>query len=93
MNVRNIRNKSKQEELCGDCSRNVINILSIEDQKFVHEEPTAYHEKGNVTLITTSTDRNLNNATISGLGSLLNKSLSAALAEGISYNNWNILET
>ena len=90
LNVRTLRIKSKQEELMQLFSKNRIDILGIVDHKTIQDDPIEYHEKQNVTFITTSATTNTNNAAIGGLGLLINRASSAALAE-IKPDNSRIL--
>ena len=61
--------------------KNRIDILGIVDHKIIHDDPIEYHEKQNITFGTTSAITNANNAPIGGLGLLINRSSSVALAE------------
>ena len=81
LNVGSIRRKSKKEELKQLFIKNRIDILGVVDHKNIHDDPIEYYEKQNVTFITTSATKNANNAQIGGLGLLINRTLSAALAQ------------
>ena len=81
LNVRIIIRKSKQEELMQIFTKNRIDILGIVDHKIIYDDLTEYHEKQNVTFMTTSATTNANNALIGGLGLLINRTSSAALTE------------
>ena len=61
--------------------KNRIDILGIVDYKIIHDDPIEYHEKQNITFETTSAITNASNAPIGGLGLLINRSSSVALAE------------
>ena len=86
VNVPTNRRKIKQEELMQLFTKNRIGILGIVDHKIIHDDPIEYHEKQNVTFITTSTTTNANSEPIGGLGLLINRTSSAALAEIKLYN-------
>lgn len=87
LNVGTVKRTIKKEELKQRFSKNRIDILGIVDHKNIHDDPIEYYEKQNVTFITTSATKNANNAQIRGLGLLINRTLSAALAQIKPHNS------
>ena len=71
------------------CACSIFSVTSVmsSDHKIIHDDLIEYHEKQNVTFITTSTTTNANNAQSGGLGLLINRISSAALVEIKPYNS------
>ena len=82
MNVRTLRQESKQQELANNCRSQQVKILGIMDHKIVHEEePVVYRHIDSQLLITSSAWRNASNAACGGVGLMIDKTLESALAE------------
>ena len=86
MNVRTIRLKSKKEELANNMKMNNINILGIVDHKINHTDTIRYENIGNLTLITSSAWRNSNNASVGGIGIMVDRSSENVITE---IKKWN----
>ena len=86
MNVRTIRQKSRQIELVNNATKHNIEVIGIVDHKICHEDKIEYHQYDKYTLITTSAWRNASNSPVGGVGILVNKSVESALG---SVQKWN----
>ena len=63
-----------------------INILGIFDHKINHTDKIVYENIGNLTLITSSAWRNLNNASVGGIGIMVDRSYENVITE---IKKWN----
>ena len=86
MNVRTIRLKSKKEDLANNMKMNNINILGIVDHKINHTDKIRYENSGNLTLIISSAWRNSNNASVGGIGIMVDRSSENVITE---IKKWN----
>ena len=86
MNVRTVKNKSKQQELSYNCEKQSINILGVIDHKITHQEEIRYESVDRHTLITSSAWRSSNGAAVGGVGLMLNHLAENALSEVIPWS-------
>ena len=80
-NVRSLRTKAKQLELCNLSNEHNISILGIADHKIIHKEKHLSKTVDNCTLITSSAWRNSNNAANGGVGLLVTRKVENALSD------------
>ena len=73
MYVRALSKNTKRQEISELLNKPYISTIGIVDHKLVNKDDTIYEIIGEQKIITTSAWRNSNNASLGGIGIILNK--------------------
>ena len=81
MNVRSIRLKNKRQELAHNCHTQFTSILGVIDHRIVHKEEVLFEQIDQRKLVTTSAWRSENNASLGGVGLMIDRNAENHLAQ------------
>ena len=93
-NVQTLNRTAKLNELVCNAQKFNISIIAIQEHRLIHEEPLKHHSLGNNwLLITSSATQNTMNASIGGVGILLDPHAKLALESIETINERTVIAT